>query len=135
MQLPHGIKSALLHGKLCIGTSETKKIHAYLVEIAFLWRLLHSFAIQHGRFCTMWRYHARSPLACDLTKLMLNKIITTANKSFFLAIYLKFVPAIDLLEKIKRTSLVKLWCSENVIFRKWRKWEGGPKVGAGYVTT
>ena len=29
MKLPYGIKSALLHGKLCIGTSETKKIHAY----------------------------------------------------------------------------------------------------------
>lgn len=64
---------------------------------------------------------------------MLNKIITTANKSFFLAICFKFVPAIDLLEKFKRSLLVKLWSSENVVFRKWRKWEG-PKVGAGYVT-
>jgi len=35
MKLPHGIKSALLHGKLRIGTSKTKKINAYVVEIAF----------------------------------------------------------------------------------------------------
>ena len=49
MKLSHGIKSALLDGKLRTGTSKTKKSQAWLVEIdALFWRLLHSFAIQHG---------------------------------------------------------------------------------------
>ena len=43
MKLSHGIKSALLDGKLRTGTSKTKKSHAWLVEIALFWRLLHTF--------------------------------------------------------------------------------------------
>ena len=34
MKLSHGVKSALLDGKLRTGTSITKKSHAWLVEIA-----------------------------------------------------------------------------------------------------
>ena len=68
MKLSHGIKSALLDGKLRSGTSRTKKSHAWPVEIALFWRLLHFFAIQHGGFCTMWRYHAKSPFCQAVTK-------------------------------------------------------------------
>ena len=52
-KLSDGTKSPLLDGKLRTGTSKTKGSHAWLVEIALFWRLLHSFAIQHGGFCTM----------------------------------------------------------------------------------
>ena len=60
-KLSDGTKSPLLDGKLRTGTSKTKGSHPWLVEIALFWRLLHSFAIQNGGFCTMCRYHAKSP--------------------------------------------------------------------------
>ena len=60
MKLSHGIKSAPLDGKIRTGKSKTKKSHAWLVEIGLFWRLLHSFAIQYGGFCTMWHYNARA---------------------------------------------------------------------------
>jgi len=47
------LKSTLPHGKLRAGTSKQRKVTLWLVEIALFWRVLHSFAIQHGGFCTM----------------------------------------------------------------------------------
>ena len=38
------------------GKSKTKKSQAWMVEVALFWKLLHTFTLQHGGFCTIWSF-------------------------------------------------------------------------------